>query len=410
MFQFNTFMRFVGTLGLVVMAIAITSCGGGGGGAPPPPLEWITPSNLGEFNAGATVQIQIQVTGGRPPYTWSLLGGFPSDILSFCSGNTSQTCTITGIPGKHGQWTFAVKVTDSGGDSVQRNFTITIKPIGGSLSATKSGEEIVPFDSSEQKASFSLNLSAVGGMGPFSWTVTSGALPQGLSLCGGQPTNRTQRDCPISGTVSDFLTLDDLLSPSGRNITLQVTDSNNPPLSASVSLTLKAYYQLAPGIHNVGKYTILTDWYFSVQPPKYLSHMMCWGFLGTAQNPTGVYVYGIGPYTTGDEKVYISIPYWPIQPGDFSNIRGDYIRPPYPSDSPTSGNVLGDLSIVQFVPEKNKLSFAYYGKFSSPGGTVHLYTRRPLFEETDESRLNGFPDSITVDYDSTLCPPRVSVP
>ncbi|MHA2616626.1 MAG: Ig-like domain-containing protein [bacterium JZ-2024 1] len=34
MFQFNSFVRFVGTLGLVVMAIAITSCGGGGGGAP----------------------------------------------------------------------------------------------------------------------------------------------------------------------------------------------------------------------------------------------------------------------------------------------------------------------------------------------------------------------------------------
>ena len=69
-------------------------------------------------------------------------------------------------------------------------------------------------------SAYSQDLSASGGITPYSWSVTSGSLPAGLSLAS---------DGTISGTPS---------SAGTSTFTVQATDSGNPAQTANQQLTL----------------------------------------------------------------------------------------------------------------------------------------------------------------------------
>jgi hypothetical protein len=117
----------------------------------------------------------ITVTGGTSPYTFAIASGALPGGLTL---NTS-TGEISGTPTSAGPFTFTVKVTDStpGGTATATtaNCGITVAPpdITALCAAATTGTVGTPYNSS---------ITVTGGTSPYTFTVTSGALPAGLTL------------------------------------------------------------------------------------------------------------------------------------------------------------------------------------------------------------------------------------
>jgi hypothetical protein len=130
----------------------------------------ITTSALPGGTVGAAYSQSLAATGGTPPYTWSLpTGSLPGGLTLSAAGS------ITGAPNAAGTFTFTIEVTDSAAVSATKQLSITV---AGGLSITTAAA----LPNASLNASYSQTLSAAGGVPPYSWTLTGGALPAGLAL------------------------------------------------------------------------------------------------------------------------------------------------------------------------------------------------------------------------------------
>jgi hypothetical protein len=100
---------------------------------------------------------------------WSVSSG------SLPAGVTlSQDGTLTGTPTVSGTFTFTVKVIDNGGATATKQETITIADaLLASLPPVRVAEVSIPYSST---------LTATGGTAPYTWALTTGSLPTGLTL------------------------------------------------------------------------------------------------------------------------------------------------------------------------------------------------------------------------------------
>jgi len=64
----------------------------------------------------------LVVTGGSPPYTWSLAGGTLPDLLYLIPGY------IAGVPDAAGTSSLTLKVTDSASATATDSFSLIIAP------------------------------------------------------------------------------------------------------------------------------------------------------------------------------------------------------------------------------------------------------------------------------------------
>ena len=140
-------------------------------------------------------------TGGRAPYIWSLTSGTLPPGLSLTPG----TGVISGTPTTTGSYPITVQVTDSETTpaTATGSFTITINPIP-PLQVTTSSLTV-----GTQGVRYSDSLAATGGVPPYSWSLSSGPLPAGLTLSGtgvisGTP-NGLSGSFPITVQVTDTL-------------------------------------------------------------------------------------------------------------------------------------------------------------------------------------------------------------
>lgn len=163
----------------------------------------------------------ISTTGGVRPFTFSLASGSlpPGLSLNTTNGVISGTPTTA----SNTPYTFTIQVTDSTLPTSQAvtssSLAITIQPpppLSVSPSSLPQGQTAAPY---------STQLSASGGIAPYTWAITSGQLPPGLTF---NPANAKITGTPILATTSSF--------------TVQVSDSENPPatLSTKYSITITA--------------------------------------------------------------------------------------------------------------------------------------------------------------------------
>jgi hypothetical protein len=133
----------------------------------------ITTTALGAGTPGSTYSQALQAIGGAPGYTWSITSGqLPAGLTL-----TPSTGLITGVPRASQSSTFTVTVADSS-VPVQTQSNVYSIAIGNvplaitssTLSAAISG------------AAYSQTLAASGGTPSYSWTISSGNLPAGLTL------------------------------------------------------------------------------------------------------------------------------------------------------------------------------------------------------------------------------------
>jgi len=161
-------------------------------------------------SVGAPYSQTISLSGGTAPFTYALTAGaLPAGLtLNSASGLISGTPTTTGTA------SFTIQITDSNGATVSQQFKLTVNP---QLTITTAS----PLAGGTAGVTYSLALLATGGAQPYTWAVSAGALPAGLSLnsgtgqIGGKPT--------AGGTA---------------NFTVQVTDSNKATATAQFALTI----------------------------------------------------------------------------------------------------------------------------------------------------------------------------
>jgi hypothetical protein len=136
-------------------------------GAPPPLAIGATTLATGE--AGVSFTGDLMISGGVAPYIVSIIKGVLSAGLSLgndgvISGSISPTAKSAKI---------TARITDSLNESITPTFTITVLKalhITGKPKASRVGRDYT--------ASFKVR----GGLGPFNWSINSGALPTGLSF------------------------------------------------------------------------------------------------------------------------------------------------------------------------------------------------------------------------------------
>jgi len=169
----------------------------------------ITTTTLPAGEQNVAYSTTLAASGGTQPYTWSITTGTPPNGLSLNSG----TGVISGTPTASGTSNFTVQVTDANSQSATRALSITIAPLPSITTTTLPG--------GTQNTAYSTTLAASGGTQPYTWSITTGTLPIGLSLNSGTGV--------ISGTPT---------ASGTSNFTVQVTDADSQSTTQSLSITI----------------------------------------------------------------------------------------------------------------------------------------------------------------------------
>jgi len=135
------------------------------------PAPGITTSSLANGQVGVSYNQSMAATGGTTPYSWSIpAGSLPAGLsLGASSG------AITGTPTASGTSNFTATVTDSVGATGTKALSIVINN-GPPVITTAS----LPGDTIN--VAYNQTLTATGGQTPYTWSISSGSLPTGLSL------------------------------------------------------------------------------------------------------------------------------------------------------------------------------------------------------------------------------------
>lgn len=175
------------------------------------PTLTMTPASGTLVAAYGVPYSQAVTAGGSPgPYVYALAGSLPPG-LSF-SGNA-----ISGTPTVPGSYTVTITATDSGLTgvgapfSVSRTYTLDVP-----APAITLGPASLP--GATAGSAYSQSITASGGVGPYAFTLTAGALPSGLSLSGAGL---------LSGTP---------LASGTFNLTATATDANGQSASRAYVL------------------------------------------------------------------------------------------------------------------------------------------------------------------------------
>jgi hypothetical protein len=157
---------------LGLMAILIAGCGQA---APVPATQaalTISTASLADGQVGIIYSQTLKAAGGKGNYTWSLAGGSLPGRFALLA----NTGSINGTPDKDGTFSFTVQVSD-GTSTATRDFSITIKPSGVPLVIGTTS-----LANGEVGIGYSRTLSASGGIGTYSWSISSGSLPDGMTI------------------------------------------------------------------------------------------------------------------------------------------------------------------------------------------------------------------------------------
>jgi hypothetical protein len=180
----------------------------------------ITTTSLPTGTQGMLYTTTLAAIGGTDNYSWSpsTASPLPSWLILTSSGQ------LTGTPTTSGTYTFKVQVQDTGAANPQTatsmSLTVTVNgPSGGPLTisttALPAGTQGVLYGPE--------SLVASGGTPPYTWSITTGALPPGLNL--------SSSNGQISGTP--------LATDSGAyNFTVQVADSSSTQQKKTQSLSI----------------------------------------------------------------------------------------------------------------------------------------------------------------------------
>lgn len=169
----------------------------------------ITTTSLPNGQVNVAYSQPLAGTGGTLPYAWSISAGSLPNGLAL----GASTGIISGLPTTAGTFSFTVMLTDSVGGTATKPLSILIRPV---LTITTTS-----LPTSDVGIPYSQTLTATGGLLPYTWSITAGALPNGLTL--GTSTGIISGTPTTAGTFS---------------FTVMVTDSASSTATSALSITI----------------------------------------------------------------------------------------------------------------------------------------------------------------------------
>jgi len=183
----------------------------------------IVSNALPTATAAVTYNAALSAAGGTAPYVWSVSSGNLPTGLSMAA-----TGVISGTPAATGTFPVGVMVTDSCKPSaLSKSATLTLVVTPSALTITVS-----TLASGTEGVAYAQTLAATGGTPAYTWSITSGALPAGLTLAA------------TTGVISGTPT-----ATGTSSFTATVTDNGSPAQTQSMatSITVAAGAQTNPG-------------------------------------------------------------------------------------------------------------------------------------------------------------------
>ncbi len=187
----------------------------------------VSPASLPTPNVGTSYSQSLSSTGGTAPYSYAVTAG------SLPSGLSLSGSTISGTPNQAGSYSATITVTDNVGTTGTKSYTVTVPNPSSSITVAAP-----PTAALNTAYSYDLNANTSGALAPYTYSLTSGALPPGLTLSG-----TTISGTPTAVGTSNFsLTVTDASpGPGGpyfKSVSLSITVQNIPPVANPASATV----------------------------------------------------------------------------------------------------------------------------------------------------------------------------
>jgi uncharacterized protein YhjY with autotransporter beta-barrel domain len=205
----------------------------------------INPASLPAATAGTAYSQTITASGGIAPYSFTVLSGSLPPGLALATGGA-----LNGTPTTPGVYNFTVEGTDTEPNSGTRAYTINV---GGNTLTVSPGT----LPNGTQGTTYNRTVTASGGTGPYTFAVTAGALPAGLSLSSGGVIGGTPSG---SGASSFTITATDTLGNTGSqayNVNIGTALLTVAPASLPNGTQGSGYSQTVTASGGTGPYTFV---------------------------------------------------------------------------------------------------------------------------------------------------------
>jgi hypothetical protein len=250
----------------------------------------ITTANLANGRVQASYSTTLAAAGGTAPYTFSVSAGTLPAGLSLAG----STGVISGTPTTAGVSSVTFRVTDSlaaTADSGSYQFVIDAAVPLEIVTAS-------PLNAGEVDETYSRGLTASGGITPYTWAVTTGSLPTGLSLAG------------ATGIISGTPTVEGTSA-----FTVTVTDSATPTASTtfkSLSLTINAAGTVE-GPHDFFDELVASQYHWKSYPLRSQANIQSvhHGIQGIPFGTHTNYIYPNDPFPDKQDAAKIVMPAYP---------------------------------------------------------------------------------------------------
>lgn len=185
----------------------------------------ISTTSLPAGTIGSTYAATLTATG-TGPFTWSLASGtLPAGLIL-----DAATGAITGTPTAAGTSSFTAKVVGAGGSSATKALSIVVTAPALTITTSSLPDGTVG-------SAYAATLAA-SGTGPFTWSVTTGTLPAGLTL---NPSTGAITGTPTAAGTSNF--------------TVQVAGSGGSTATKALTIVIAALPSMenwTQGTHDAG--------------------------------------------------------------------------------------------------------------------------------------------------------------
>ncbi|WP_430391814.1 putative Ig domain-containing protein [Dyella sp. 20L07] len=207
------------------------------------PAVTVTPATLPAVQAETAYSQQFSANGGTTPYTYAVTTG------SLPAGMTlSSTGLLSGTPTVSGDFNITVTATDKFNFAGAQSYTlkVTAPAIAVTPATLTAGQVAVAYNQT---------LSASGGVGPYSFTVSPGTLPAGMTLSSagvlsGTPTAAGSFNIPVTATDAHSFTGTQTYTLVVSTPTIVLT-----PTSLTAGQAAVVYSQQLNASGGVGTYT-----------------------------------------------------------------------------------------------------------------------------------------------------------